>query len=100
VGVQQARLAGVRDRLQPACGLQLAEDVVQVRLDGATSDVERLGDLAVDRPAANCANTSSSRRLSGSIGSLAVGSGGWGLAAAWRASPALAGLAATVAAGA
>lgn len=35
------------DRLQPAAGLQLAEDVVQVCFDGTGCDVKRFGDVTV-----------------------------------------------------
>src|SRR5258708_28929047 len=45
--LQQAEFSGFQGRLRPVAHTQLAQDVAEVVLDGATGDVEGLADLAI-----------------------------------------------------
>ena len=48
--LQQAEFSGFEGRLRPVAHPQLAQDVAEVVLDGASCDVEGLADLAIGSP--------------------------------------------------
>src|SRR5260221_6114865 len=50
LSLQQAEFSGFEVRLRPVAHPQLAQDVAEVVLDGATGDVEGLADLAIGSP--------------------------------------------------
>src|SRR5260221_7764978 len=50
LSLQQAEFSGFEGRLRPVAHPQLAQDVAEVVLDGATGDVEGLADLAIGSP--------------------------------------------------